>query len=176
MSIEYQLLKKSARLLHLQKLMALPYDQLMRLFGTKRRIPVIPCVDEPDLKGSICMIGSSPVLLIRHVHKSDALCIYVIGGGMLKYPGTWQVSEVIHLARKTGRDFALPYFPIRPEHDLFDALDMLDETYKLMLEMYAPKKTAFLGGSSGAYMTLCLISIINVRKENLPMPGKVYLS
>ena len=80
------------------------------------------------------------------------------------------------LAKETGRDFALPYFPLCPVHDIFDALDMLYDTYKTLLGKCIPENIAFLGGSSGAAMTLWLISYINHDKETLPMPGKLYLS
>lgn len=95
---------------------------------------------------------------------------------MLKYPKPSQAKELIPLAKDTGRNMLLPYFPLAPEHDLLDALDMLYATYKMALEYYPAENIAFLGGSSGAAMVLWLMSWINKKGEGVPMPGKIALS
>lgn len=176
MSIQYSLIKIVFKIIPFQKIMAKPYDQLMKTFKTDKAKPNIPKLSDPEFSFQTEIIDDSPVLMIQHKKPKDSICIYVIGGGMLKYPRPSQAKEVMHLAKKTGRDFALPYFPICPKHDIYDALDMLYDTYKMILKTYKPENVAFLGGSSGASMTLWLISYINHDKKKLPMPGKFYLS
>ena len=176
MSVKYELLKKAFRIIPVQKMMAKPYDDLMKLFKTAKAKPNIPALSDPDFEIETITVDSSPVLMIRHRKPSDSLCVYLVGGGMLKYPKPFQAKEVLRLAKETGRDFALPYFPLCPDHDLYDVLDMLYDMYRLMLDEYRSEKIAFLGGSSGAFMALCLISYINRDKEKLPIPGKLYLS
>lgn len=95
---------------------------------------------------------------------------------MLKYPKPSQAKELVSLAKTTGRNMLLPYFPLAPEYDLIDALNMLYATYKMALEHYPAEKIAFLGGSSGAAMVLWLMSFINRQGEGVPMPGKIALS
>ena len=51
---------------------------------------------------------------------------------MLKYPKPFQAKSLVGMAKETGRDFALPYFPLCPQNNLFDALDMLYDMYVLM--------------------------------------------
>lgn len=176
MSFQYILIKGIFKIIPFQKIMAEPYDQLMKIFKTANANPEIPKLSDPELLFDTIYVDSQPVLMIRHKKPVNAICIYVIGGGMLKYPRPSQAKEVAKLAKRTGRDFALPYFPICPDHNLFDALDMLCDTYEKILEMYKPENVAFLGGSSGASMTLWLMSYINHEKKKLPMPGKIYLS
>lgn len=176
MSVQYAMLKALFKIVPFQKIMAKPYDQLMKTFKTANARPDIPKFSDPDLLFETIYIDNQPVLIVRHKKLVNSLCIYVIGGGMLKYPRPSQAKEVTKLAKMTGRDFALPYFPICPEHNLFDALDMLYDTYRTLLEQYKPENVSFLGGSSGASMTLWLMSYINHDKEQLPMPGKIYLS
>lgn len=176
LSVQYALLKALFKIVPFQKIMAKPYDQLMKTFRTAEAKPDIPKLSDPDLSFETTYIDDQPVLMIRHKKQADSLCIYVIGGGMLKYPRPSQAKEVTKLAKRTGRDFALPYFPICPQYNLFDVLDMLYDTYAKMLEEYKPENVAFLGGSSGASMTLWLMSYINHDKEKIPMPGKIYLS
>ncbi len=176
MSIKYTILKTIFHIVPVQRMMAKPYDELMKLFKTAEAKPVIPELKDPELKVETQMVKEFPVLEVCHKKKADAVCIYVVGGGMLKYPKPSQAKSMLSLAKETNRNVWLPYFPLAPKNDLFDALDMLYETYKMALESYPAEKIAFFGGSSGAAMTLWLMSLINKRGEGLPMPGKLALS
>lgn len=176
MSVKYTVLKAMFRIVPMQKIMAKPYEELTKLFHTETAKPSIPNLSDPELTFETRMVGNSPVLEISHKKKTDYVCIYVAGGGMLKYPKPSQAMELIPLAKETGRNILLPYFPLAPKHDLPEALDMLYDTYKMALEHYPAENIAFFGGSSGAAMTLWLMSYINRRGEGLPMPGKLALS
>ena len=70
----------------------------------------------------------------------------------------------------------LPYFPLCPKYNLFDAMEMLYEVYKDLTKTYKPENIAILGGSSGGYMALVLMSMIHEKKEDVPLPGKIYVS
>ena len=50
MSVKYELLKKAFRIIPVQKMMAKPYDDLMKLFKTAKAKPNIPALSDPDLK------------------------------------------------------------------------------------------------------------------------------
>ena len=176
MSIKYSIIKKVFHVLPVQRMMAKPYDELIKMFKTAEAKPVIPKMEDPELIISTRMVGESPVLEISHKKKKDFACIYVAGGGMLKYPKPSQAKSMISIAKELNRDMLLPYFPLAPQHDLFDALNMLYDTYKMALEHYPAENIAFLGGSSGGAMTLWLLSLINKKGEGLPMPGKIALS
>ena len=176
MSLKYSVIKTVFHILPVQKMMAKPYDELLKMFHTADAKPLIPQLKDPELTFQTHETEDSPVLEISHKKKSDYACIYVVGGGMLKYPKPSQAKEMVSLAKETGRNILLPYFPLAPKHDLIDALNMLYETYKMALEHYPAERIAFLGGSSGAAMTLWLMSWINMRGEGVPMPGKIALS
>ena len=176
MSLKYTVLKRVFRILGMQKRMARPYSELVRMFGSDRAALKIPVLKKKGYETETVTVSDHPVLLIRHRKKVQSLLVFVVGGGMLEYPERSQVKSALKLAEKTGRDVAVPFFPLAPEYNLFDALDMLLETYRKMLSLYDSDDIAFLGGSSGAFMTLCLMSYINEGKKNLPLPGKLYLS
>ena len=175
MSVKYELLKAVFRIVPFQKIMAKPYDQLMKIFKTADANPSIPALSDPELTFETITVDRSPVLMIRHKKPAEHLCVYFVGGGMLKYPKPFQAKSLVGMAKETGRDFALPYFPLCPQNNLFDALDMLYDMYGILLKAYRPENIAFLGGSSGAFMALCLVSYINRDKEKLPIPGKLCL-
>ena len=176
MSLKYTILKTIFHIIPIQQIMAKPYDELMKTFHTAEAKPSIPHLKDPELTFQTHTVGDSPVLEISHKKKTDHVCIYIVGGGMLKYPKPSQAKSMISLAKETGRNILLPYFPLAPDHDLLDALNMLYTTYKKTLEYYPAENIAFLGGSSGAAMVLWLMSWINMRREGIPMPGKIALS
>lgn len=176
MSLKYFVLKGAMKTFRAQKLMAKEPKELQKIFRNKNKKPIIPKLSDSELTISIGRVKGFPVLHIRHRRPSDAVLVYVVGGGMLKYPTPKQAKEMIGLAKKTGRNIVLPYYPLCYEHGLPDVFDMLYQLYKKLLTKYSSDNILFLGGSSGGFHTLALISHINAKKEGLPMPGKLYLS
>lgn len=176
MSAKYTILKRLVRLLNFQKMMAQPYDKLQKTFRTAKAVPHIPELSNPDFTFETLHISGYPVLYVRHKKEAGSACVYVVGGGMLKYPRPGQAKEQVRLAKELGRDMLLPYYPLVSEHTLPDVYAMLYELYERLLETYPAEKIAFLGGSSGGNLTLGLISYINAKGGQLPMPGKIYVS
>lgn len=176
MSVKYAVLKRAARLLNFQKIMAQPYSKLQETFKTAAATPKIPVLQDPELTFETQTLCGQPVLYIKHKQATQKVCVYVVGGGMLKYPKPSQAKEQITLAKQTGRDIILPYYPLVPQHSLADVYEMLYQLYTTLLKTYKAEDIAFLGGSSGGNHTLGLISYINAKGEGLPMPGRVYVS
>lgn len=155
-------------------MMKKPYSQLQKKFKTQTAYPVIPECIEEDLDFSTFKVGVNPVLHIKHKAPAEQVCIYLIGGGMLKYPKKDEVKEQIKLARLTGRDMVLPYYPLVPDNSILDVYEMLYQLYKKLIEEYEHENIAIAGGSSGGNLALGLISYINEKGEGIPMPGKIY--
>lgn len=174
MSAKYTLLKVIAKILRLQNMMKKPYSQLQKKFKTQTAYPVIPECIEEDLDFSTFKVGVNPILHIKHKAPAEQVCIYLIGGGMLKYPKKDEVKEQIKLARLTGRDMVLPYYPLVPDNSILDVYEMLYQLYKKLIEEYEHENIAIAGGSSGGNLALGLISYINEKGEGIPMPGKIY--
>ena len=174
MSAKYTLLKVIAKILRLQNMMKKPYSQLQKKFKTQTAYPVIPECIEEDLDFSTFKVGVNPVFHIKHKAPAEQVCIYLIGGGMLKYPKKDEVKEQIKLARLTGRDMVLPYYPLVPDNSILDVYEMLYQLYKKLIEEYEHENIAIAGGSSGGNLALGLISYINEKGEGIPMPGKIY--
>lgn len=174
MSAKYTLLKVIAKILRLQNMMKKPYSQLQKKFKTQTAYPFIPECIEEDLDFSTFKVGENPVLHIKHKAPAEQVCIYLIGGGMLKYPKKDEVKEQIKLARLTGRDMVLPYYPLVPDNSILDVYEMLYQLYKKLIAEYEHENIAIAGGSSGGNLALGLISYINEKGEGIPMPGKIY--
>ena len=174
-SFKYRFLLGLCSLFRLQKIMELPPPKAQKLFRKAYKGVVIPKIhdDQIDIKAE--QVLGSTCLWYRNNKGNDRACIYIVGGGMLKYPKPGQAKEVLGIAKETGVDFVLPYYPlVHTGNTLTDVYEMMYALYKEMLKDYTPENIYFLGGSSGANLALGLISYINDKGEGLPMPGKVY--
>lgn len=77
MSIKYAFLKKAARLLNFQKIMAQPYSKLQETFKTAAAVPKIPALQDPDLTFETQTLCGQPVLYIKHKQPVQKVCVYV---------------------------------------------------------------------------------------------------
>jgi acetyl esterase/lipase len=174
MSLKYKLMLQGAKCIRLQKIMQQPYEKNIRLFGADKAVPNIPKLSDPQLDVEVMHVLGHPVLWVKHKQPCQSACLYLIGGGMLKYPTPAQAKEMLVLAKRLNRDMLLPYYPLCPKHTLPDVYDMIFELYELMLERYSAANIAFLGASSGGNLALGMVSHIN--KNKLPVPEKIYVS
>lgn len=174
MSLKYSVLSGVMRAINMQKFMAQPYSELKKRFKTGKKELRIPELSDPEFCFTVSEIAGSPVLFIRHKKNVGRACIYLTGGGMLKYPKTRQAKELIELARLSKRDMILPYYPLSDKHSLTDVYEMLYALYRRVITDYQPEKILILGGSSGGNLALGLVSHINAQNENVEMPGKIY--
>ena len=174
-SLKYRILLWLCRLFRLQRIMELPPEKAQRLFRKAYKGVVIPEMHDDIIDIKDEQVLGSTCLWYRHKSGNDRACIYLVGGGMLKYPKPGQAKEVLDLAKETGVDFVLPYYPlVHTGNTLTDVYEMLFALYKEMLKKYSSENIYFLGGSSGANLALGMISYINNEGEKLPVPGKVY--
>jgi acetyl esterase/lipase len=175
MSFKYKFLKGVFKTLHIQSLMAMPPEKTQKLFKLGYKGENIPTLSDPEFDIERTKVNECSVVWYKHKKENKRVCIYLVGGGMLKYPKPSQNKEVLHLAKTCQIDFVLPYYPILfTGNTVLDVYDMLYALYKKVLENYEAKNIYFLGGSSGANFALGLVSHINKKGEGLPLPGKIY--
>jgi len=175
MSFKYKFLKVVVKALHIRKIMAMPPEKTQKIFKIAYRGENIPTLSDPELNIERITVEECSVVWFKHKKENKRVCIYLVGGGMLKYPQPSQNKEVLKLAKECQMDFMIPYYPILfTGKTLPDVYHMLYSLYKKVLENYEAKNICFLGGSSGANLALGMISHINGGGEGLPLPGKIY--
>lgn len=81
MSVKYAVLKRAARLLNFQKIMAQPYSKLQETFKTAAATPKIPVLQDPEFTFETQTLCGQPVLYIKHKQATQKVCVYVVGGG-----------------------------------------------------------------------------------------------
>ena len=174
-SLKYRFLLSVFRLLPAKRIMAAPKEKAQKLFRRAYKGENVPELTDPELEISRRKVNGATVLVYKHKKASDRIGIYLVGGGMLKYPQPGQAKEVMQLAKECGLDMLLPYYPILfTGATLPDVYEMLYRMYKETLNHYAAENICLMGGSSGGNLAIGLISYINEKGEGLAIPGKIY--
>lgn len=116
------------------------------------------------IDGCHCIVG----------HKTGSgtkrALVYLVGGGERRWqlPGT---KAMIRYMRETGRDLWIPLYPLYPDYNFLDEVEMICRTHERMLRDYDAADIAWLGFSAGADLIMSTGRHI-IRKGNLlPMPG-----
>lgn len=174
-SLKYKILLSAFQVLPVKKLMAGSPEKTQKLFRRAYKGADIPTLRDPALLIQQKEVAGSKVLCALHKEKSNRVGIYLVGGGMLKYPKPNQAKEIVKLAKDCDMDMLLPYYPILfTGATLPDAYQMVYELYKETLKEYEPENICLMGGSSGGNLALGLVSYINARSEGLSLPGRIY--
>lgn len=174
-SLKYKILLSAFQVLPVKKLMAGSPEKTQKLFRRAYKGADIPALRDPALLILQKEVAGSKVLCALHKEKSNRVGIYLVGGGMLKYPKPNQAKEIVKLAKDCDMDMLLPYYPILfTGATLPDAYQMVYELYKETLKEYEPENICLMGGSSGGNLALGLVSYINARSEGLSLPGRIY--
>ncbi len=174
-SLKYRILLKAFKILPIKKIMASPAEKTQKIFRMAYKGVQIPSLHDPDLIISRGEVNGSAVLYYRHKRKVNRAGIFLVGGGMLKYPKPSQAKELISLAKECNIDILLPYYPILfTGNTLPDVYEMLYSLYRKVLRKYDAENVCFIGGSSGGNLAIGMVSYINEKDEGLPMPGRIY--
>ena len=134
-SLKYRFLLKVVRLLPAKRIMAASKEKAQKLFRKAYKGENIPELTDPDLNIGQDKINGATVLVYQHKKASDRIGIYLVGGGMLKYPQPGQAKEVAQLAKDCGLDMLLPYYPI-----VFTGATLPD-VYEMLYQVYPSENT-----------------------------------
>ncbi|MBR4445162.1 MAG: alpha/beta hydrolase [Solobacterium sp.] len=173
MSLTYTILKDAVKLAGLKKQSAKSMQEILeikRKANAKNRIPVI---HDNKVKVEQLTIEGCPVLWIRHPEKARKANLFIIGGGMVSPPRPGSIRKAVKVAKQTGMDLFVPYYPLCTEYPLTRAYAMILETYRRMLADYAAEDISVLGTSSGGNLALGMIAYMNSEKIDLPRPGYI---
>lgn len=116
------------------------------------------------IDGCHCIIGAREG---KH-YKSTA--VYFVGGGSRR----WQLPSKKSMLRyidETEGELWIPLYPLYPDHDIRDEVDMILDTHRYMLKKYPAEQIAWVGFSAGADLLLAAGRHLVKTKVPLPMPG-----
>lgn len=99
--------------------------------------------------------------------------LYMHGGGWVMNSGVAQFNFVEDIANKTGAEIWFPEYPIIPEHNGKEALDMCMALYREMLKECPGEAIALGGDSAGGGLAVSVALAINA--EGLDKPNNLFL-
>ena len=99
--------------------------------------------------------------------------LYMHGGGWVMNSGLAQFNLAEALAKDTGAEIWFPEYPIVPEHNGKEALDMCMELYRMMLEECPGEAIALGGDSAGGGLAASVA--LQIKAEGLSRPNNLIL-
>ena len=173
MSVLYSILKPIIRKAVKENLHQESYEEFVQAshrlqIKFKFRLPQKKGYEFRDeiIDGCHCIVG----------HKSGSrtkrALLYLVGGANRRYQIP-KVSTMVRYMDETDRDLWIPLYPLYPDNDLLDEVEMVCHTYSRMLQDYKANDIAWLGFSSGADNLLASGRHIIKNGRELPMPGLI---
>jgi len=139
-TLKYRMLLKAFRMLPVKRIMAGTPEKTQKIFKKAYKGVDIPELHDPEISVSRGEVKGQAVLYYRPRKETDRVGISLVGGGMLKYPKPSQAGGLVSLAKETGINILLPYYPLVFEGStLTDVYEMLYELYKKTLRKYRPE-------------------------------------
>lgn len=178
MSIRFKLMKTVYKHMGTKKLFGLPEKELLAKVAkyNKGRNFAIP-KDKKCVYTDIKVGGHDHCLKMQQpgTHREKAM-LFLFGGGMVLGPDAGDRKAGQKLGFSADMDVWMPWYPLCPERTMQEAVQMVWETYRLMLWEYRPENIVFCGFSSGAYLAICTC-LHNLRQQApLPNPGCILAS
>jgi acetyl esterase/lipase len=172
MSLKYELIKFTARVAGLKKWGNKSTDELIKYMKENNAKNTIPELKDNEFDIDRIEIMGCLVIRMIHKNKTEKANLFLIGGGMVRPPRPKSIKKALEIARESGVDLYIPYYPLCTDYPISKAYEMVFETYKKMLGNYEAKNISFLGTSSGGSLALGLIAYIN-NGHDAPMPNHI---
>lgn len=174
MSFKYELLKTLVRLIGFKnKSFAGGTEAIIACAKARNTKNSIPELRDAEINVERIIIDGCPVLVMTHQHKAKRANLFLIGGGMVSAPRPGSVKKALQVAKESGLDLYVPYYPLCTDYPLSRAYQMILKTYQEMLRHYAPENISLLGTSSGGNLALGMILYMNDLKSDLPRPALI---
>ncbi|MBQ6221185.1 MAG: alpha/beta hydrolase [Solobacterium sp.] len=174
MSIKYEILKCLVKAAGIKKhWVSKTTEELLENRRKQNAGNKIPDLKDKELDITRIDVMGFPVL--KMIHKQGAGCanLFLIGGGMISAPRPGSIKKALRIAKETGLDLYVPYYPLCTDYPLTKAYEMIHETYKVMLQDYTADHISVLGTSSGGNLALGMVPYINDGHDDVPMPGHI---
>ncbi len=178
MSFKYALVKAMLRVTGgSRKVLRSPLEKLIADAKKKSAKNYIPELTDPDGTVAVSRTEIDGFPVVKMIHASPATPrranLFIIGGGMVMPPSPRSIQKALLVAKQTGLDLWIPYYPLCTDYPVSRAFAMILATYRAMLAEYDAARISVLGSSSGGNLALGLPAYINFLKDKTPMPGAV---
>ena len=173
MTIKYEILKRLVKLTGMKKAGEKDAAEIIAVKKEQNAKNTIPNISDPEISVTRIDVMGFPVLKMVHPKKSAKANLFIIGGGMVSPPRPGSIKKALRIAKETGLDLFVPYYPLCTDYPVTKAYEMIFETYKTMLQEYDAENVSLLGTSSGGNLALGMIAYMNAIEIDLPRPEHI---
>ena len=173
MSLTYEILKRAVKLSGLKKSMEMDSSEIIEVMNRRNAKNRIPDLKDQDFDIERILCDGYPVVVMKHKEKTEKACLFLIGGGMVKWPNPASLKKALRIAKETGLDLYVPYYPLCTKNPVSRSFAMIAETYRTMLEEYDSSNITLFGTSSGGCLALGLIAYLNAMHMDLARPAQI---
>ena len=107
--------------------------------------------------------------------SGDAV-LYLYGGAFLTRPREEDYKLAVKLVRETGCDVYFPFYPLVPEHSVYEAAALVIDVINMMTSRVPKEKCTILAFSSGANLACYAFMMAMHEGIEIRMPGRVILN
>ena len=119
------------------------------------------------------LFGGYPMYRFLPENKSGKTVLYIHGGGFVKQPVPRHFRFADRFCAESGAEVFFPIYPKAPAHGFRETFSLIEALYRSLLETRDSRDVVFMGDSAGAM--LCVTLCGELRKKDLPLPGKLVL-
>ena len=178
MSAFYTFIKVGARAVGFERPLKKSAGEIIEKSRKENLWRGLPDIHDPELDIHVESISGRPLLCMLHPDREPEApkkaIMYLIGGGFVKAPRHEAILRAVRMAKITGKDVFVPYYPLCTDHPVSKAYDMVLASYRRLLEDYAPENICLLGTSAGGMLALGMIAHMNATGCDLPKPKEIY--
>ena len=102
---------------------------------------------------------------------NDKILFYLHGGAFVGGMVRQQWNTIANIGRQTGSKVIIPDYPLAPEYNYMNTLDMVSESYQMLIDKTPPKNVVFIGDSAGGGLMFSLSMLL--RDEGKSLPAKL---
>ncbi|MDO5063038.1 MAG: alpha/beta hydrolase [Peptostreptococcaceae bacterium] len=175
-SLKYRMLKKLIKAFGVKKFFQKDQEVIVERMRKEMYKVKIPRFSDTRVKYEVREFCGEKVIYITHKKPVKEVCLFLIGGGMLRHPTPDAIKGALKIALASGRDMVIPYYPLCIDHTIDEVYDWLYRLYRSILESYDISDMMITGSSSGGALALGLVSHINALGREVPLPKKIYCS
>ncbi|MBQ7487671.1 MAG: alpha/beta hydrolase [Clostridia bacterium] len=173
MSLSYEVLKGLFRLSGFKRGFTGDTNTIIARAKARNAKNPIPELHDAEIQVERLTVDGCTVLAMTHTPRAKRANLFLIGGGMVSAPRPGSVKKALKVARESGLDLYVPYYPLCTDYPLSRAYQMILHTYQAMLSHYEAENISFLGTSSGGNLALGMIPYMNDLKSDLPRPALI---
>ena len=111
--------------------------------------------------------GCTTYIFSGKKNSNGKIVLFIHGGGGMSRPTFLHYDFLCRLIKRTGVTVYMPFYPLAPDYNVRDALDVLDKIYSDLKDKYGNENIVFMGDSAGANLILSLADRAQERPESL---------